>query len=339
MTTAFVLINFEVFSHWYLFNEPIDTVLKEQRKQLMEPSANSIAIKNSSNQSISFPQNDPFNVLEQDFQFRFMRSPSTPIDVLHIPKTGGTSMTASLRDWNIPTRTNVEGNWHMNEYRDSDYVFIIFREPTSHMVSQWKWCRQEGIPYNEIMRRVPFNSWINYWSYRSEHFNGSLEAEIFANYADYHFCWKQLANPDGFKIPVEPDPFQCCHIPLNKQATTLGAFDINSIRTRVLQLFHVGVMDLYRETLCVLDYKVHNRTAEQCTCEGSDAEMHHVNAAKDRKFDPEPADVILETADEKDIQNLIQLDQIAYDLSRERLLWEIQYIQKHFDESFLCSQE
>ena len=50
----------------------------------------------------------------------------------------------------------------MNEYRDSDYVFATFRETRSHMVSQWECCRQEGIPYNDIMRRVPFNSWINY---------------------------------------------------------------------------------------------------------------------------------------------------------------------------------
>ena len=108
--------------------------------------------------------------------------------------------------------------------------------------------------------------------------HGSLEAEIFAN---NHFCWKQLANPDGFKILVEPDPFQCCHIPLNKPSTTLGTFETKAIRERVLQLFHVGVMDLYRETLCVLDYKVHNRTAEQCTCEGSEVKMQHVNAAED----------------------------------------------------------
>ena len=72
------------------------------------------------------------------------------------------NMTASLEDRNIPTPINGEADWHTNQYRMNDYVFVLFREVTSHMGSQWEWCLQDDIPCNDVMRRIPFNSWINY---------------------------------------------------------------------------------------------------------------------------------------------------------------------------------
>jgi len=136
---------------------------------------------------------------------------------------------------------------------------------------------------------------------------------------------------------IDPDPFACGYIPVNLQVTRLGVFDDISIRNRVSQMFAVGVLEMYRETLCVLTFKVHNETHPLCSCDAlKGVSISKVNAKADHGFDSEPPEQVLATADEEDIERLTYLDNVAYEVARGRLQWDIEYIQTHFDDQFLC---
>ena len=272
-----------------------------------------------------------------NFTFQRMQPPfSANIDFMHIPKTGGTSLAEDLKTWNISFNGNKESSW-LNEYiQQSQYVFAEIREPKSHLVSQWKWCRRPhhlGQVKNK-MERVPFTSWTNYWSHLAQHWNGSIEMTHFENW-----LWPSIKHNNW---DIDPDPFGCGYIPVNLQATRLGVFTAEAVRDRVQEMFHVGVLDMYTESLCVLHFKVHNFTHDGCEIRPSCAvragtiakSTKKVNSAEERGDNQSAAELLAE-ADEKDLERLTSSDQVAYAVAKERLEREIEYVQEHFDEKFL----
>ena len=120
------------------------------------------------------------------------------IYVMHIPKTGGSSFKKTWKKYkrNIPRFRSWDSSF--KDDGSEIYVSTLGREPYAHLVSMWKHCVES--PYwadrSKYFQWVPFDSWINYWSYFRQHFNGSLEKEHYENYT-------------RSSIPVSYEPFKC----------------------------------------------------------------------------------------------------------------------------------
>ena len=281
------------------------------------------------------------------FHFSFAPNNSTKIDFMHIPKTGGISLIADMKalhifdppdDWK-----DDESSFLDSRIRNSQYLFTTFREPGSHLVSMWKYCRSEeshrgNTKFADQMRKVPFDSWVHYWAYFANHFTERFQCnETFEefNYKHYDIA----ASTSRTRQPHEP--FGCFYIPVNLQTTRLGVFDESRMRATVRGMFHVGVQDMYRETLCVLAFKIYRHTVEKCGCQSGNDEFSHNNVTP-LKVEKGMAEMntfdVLNTAETQDIVRLTYLDRVVYETARNRLEWEIQYIQSKEDPGFLCPQ-
>ncbi|EJK72914.1 hypothetical protein THAOC_05506, partial [Thalassiosira oceanica] len=165
-------------------------------------------------------------------KLRFMDNDAIELQNLHIPKTGGRTFIRYLDDFQI-RHVSSEGSFKDDRIINSEFVSTILREPTRHVLAQWNHCRgKEGS--NKPFAWVPFTAWVKYWSEFNLQYNGSFERHIFNTYKG------------TFQVP-EGDPFNCFYIPINLQASRLGAFDKNIAEKRISTLFFVGVQDMFAE--------------------------------------------------------------------------------------------
>jgi len=255
------------------------------------------------------------------FEFRFKPNHQTKIDFMHIPKSGGTSINKQVSRYSIVFRSDGETSWRDQVIADSHYVFTMLRYPPHHLVSMFKHCSESGDHHygHDLVKNVPFRSWIRFWADVAEHYNGSFE-ETYLN-----------------GLRKKEIPFWC-YAPVNLQATRIGGgtSDLDTLKDRVNNLFHVGVQDMFHETLCVLAFKVHGDTHKCCVCNASSecTDVHSRHGVA--QYDP---DAFLLDVDKADMDRLINLDQILYDIATKRLLWDIEYIREHHDKRFLCENE
>ena len=253
-------------------------------------------------------------------------------------------MKSDLNDMHILCQSNGETSFLEDRIRNSMYLFTTFREPESHILSMWKFCRRRntlhgGSVMADMIRKVPFGSWVHYWADFADRFAATFRFKgTFEEFNYENYDYGALAS----RSRQLHEPFGCFYIPDNLQATRLGVFDDAGMRATVRDIFHVGVQDMYRETLCVLAFKIHQHTVQQCTCQNGVDVFHHINMTS-LKEEREKAGVsnmtsadVLETAEQKDIDRLTYMDRILYEEARQKLEWEIQHIQTQYDPTFLC---
>lgn len=238
-------------------------------------------------------------------------------------------MRDDIRKLNMTARHDREDSFNDEWVKQSTNLFTMFRNPTHHIVSQWKHCKETkdnagngcvktGQKY---FQWTSFRMWASYWAQVAREFNGSFES-----FNADHYSLRLLRNCE---LPL--NPFPCHYIPVNLQSTRLGVFNETNIDERIDQMFHVGVTDMYSASLCVLHFNVHHFTSPQCGCNGKFSENHIRHGVA--QYDPQE---VARTADPHDISRLTDLDVIIYEKAKQRLTWEIEYIQNQFDGTFLC---
>lgn len=88
---------------------------------------------------------------------------------------------------------------------------------------------------------------------------------------------------------------------------------------------------MYQASLCFLHFKGHRVRAPNCGCDDTVIERYVRYGVEEH----DPYDV-LKSAMSEGINRLTSLDHIVYVIAKRRLLWEIEYIQQHYDGTFLC---
>mmetsp|Transcript_37859 Transcript_37859/g.90610 ORF Transcript_37859/g.90610 Transcript_37859/m.90610 type:complete len:320 (+) Transcript_37859:151-1110(+) len=250
-------------------------------------------------------------------KLRFMDNDAIELQNLHIPKTGGRTFIRYLDDFQI-RHVSSEGSFKDDRIINSEFVSTILREPTRHVLAQWNHCRgKEGS--NKPFAWVPFTAWVKYWSEFNLQYNGSFERHIFNTYKG------------TFQVP-EGDPFNCFYIPINLQASRLGAFDKNIAEKRISTLFFVGVQDMFAESVCVLLVKLRHHQAASDLCSCSTRLPRKQIRGSQRKYD---ADSILNQTDLSAIDSITNLDQYLHALAKKRLISEIEMIRKEVNSTFL----
>merc|ERR1719474_829367 len=183
--------------------------------------------------------------------YALLSDSSVAIDFMRIPKTGGTSMKSDLANFGIVVRTDEETRW--NTMKESPYLFTVLRDPNTHLVSMYKHCK------DSIHRK------------RTK----GTPREFNASFADWIHDWASAArNHSEFDCNRHLFRKQCRYRPNNYQSRVLSVLNESEVRERIYGLFAVGIQDMYRETLCVLSFKIHRKRASQCVCNSSFG-VHH----------------------------------------------------------------
>eukprot|EP01083_Nonionella_stella_P009042 26202_1 len=223
----------------------------------------------------NYPNNDQTHHVIQNKATTANKKP-TVYNLYHSNTTsGGTSFIGDMKKFNISSHDVNEFDWKKCDQNKYKYVSTLIRYPPSHLVSMWKHCSES--PYNErrskLFKNVPFDVWINYWSYLGRHYNhnASFEKEHFKTYR-------------GIQSPTRYESWECYN-PTNLQSARFGAFDFSSIKKRIEGIFHVGVQNMYHESLCVLLYKLNNQTHASCKCGADYKETKASHNVKPYKFE------------------------------------------------------
>lgn len=256
------------------------------------------------------------------FNVTFYKNPSQSIHLMHIPKTSGKSFGTDLRNRDFYIST-WESSWKEISPQKiaTPFIVTLVRNPTSHVVSMHQHCQKSGgYGYPDSFKKVSLSSWVNYWDHFKRTFNDSIEKQHYDEYVI-------LGDVKGL-LPHEPF---FCYIPINLQSTRLGIFNLTSMRERVNSIFHIGIKDMYIESLCVLQFKARSKTPDECKC-GNHMDVTHIRHGVDQYDYKKMLDFDIING----INSITRLDQALYMMSKERLISEIRFIQQEHDQNFLC---
>lgn len=244
-----------------------------------------------------------------------------PAYFVHISKCAGTSFKKEVGDI-------LHG--FINEYSEHCYptakqkhpevkIWIsMFRSPRQHVVSQYLECRYDdwgkevtsgtAFPRDGAVDR-DFASWI-------EHFKTSEVSDDFNCYQPWNMQVRAMTC----------DGFDAHHTYLHESAKRLEA-----AKRVVLAMQHVGLTELYHESLCLLQYKVEGKLPASCECGGPapehSHESHHV---------PPHDNMTITASSMASVDNMTELDKELYIVVADRVLQEIRTAEAATAKKILC---
>jgi len=271
---------------------------------------------------------------------------------LHIPRTAGTSFAVDAKR-SLQTFENVvkfktilvdkEGcyDWR-KEIKDVQHVAVMFRNPRSHVYSQYLMCG-EG-PVN-IMTSVPpperngFREWLFKWK--------ELESKgaVVGDFARGIGLKPQLKME--LKVTYSTLPFHCYN-PFNMQTHHLTCqlpfkyrrkLDVKQAVQNMQDSWYVGIVEAYQESVCLMHVKVFGKLPEYCDCTDpvrwGSFQQTHTSFHDNRNIRTPPVasqpKYVIDLIDE-----LTSLDQILYKASVERFLKDIKEVEDKHAVKILC---
>lgn len=235
----------------------------------------------------------------------------------HIPKTSGYSLYTEFH----PTRYNMSKSesclpyWYLED--NNVLNGAIFREPVSHVFSQYKECR-----FDTWGKKVTANTDFP----RSNDVSTDFEKWLL------HFTKPTLYD------------FNCYH-PFNMQTrysicnTSDGHHDlynwpsdpIKLAKKNIDKLQWVGIQSMFHETYCVVYYNLFKTLHSKCNCKYKNTKHVHV-----RHNVPSNVEKMTDTS-AKYIERFIQLDREIFKYAQKRAISDILYIQNKTKTIFWCS--
>mmetsp|Transcript_14902 Transcript_14902/g.38459 ORF Transcript_14902/g.38459 Transcript_14902/m.38459 type:complete len:788 (-) Transcript_14902:128-2491(-) len=290
------------------------------------------------------------------------RKVGQPVALVHIPKAGGTSLlalmnkSASISDfggngWFDPDFT---GKWEQcfSHVRTKDnFVVSMVRSPRAHVLSQFLECRydtwgKQATEYKNFPRAASeqedFVSWLS--TFTSEWKN---ETGDYGCYNPWNMQARALLchEPQWFPPPLSKGTDPCDLKPMSMVSSVHHLWSdgikdrepsfVNSV-TAMNELAFVGVVELYEESWCLMEYQLTGQLPDACSCERYHElvipkETHNVPADHMRVED-QPASVI------QAVDSLTHADSQLYHHAVSRLLTTLAVAQKATGRHLFCSQ-
>ncbi|CAK0828138.1 unnamed protein product [Prorocentrum cordatum] len=227
---------------------------------------------------------------------------------LHIPKTGGHSFDTDGREI---FRSMNQGETCFSEVA-SETLVTFFRDPQLHVVSQYWHCVGAGFS-------VPgLGKWANEWA-------KFMKSEPLHNMTDKH-------RKEQMRYP--------CFNPINKQTQKMtcvqqdrypDVIDVDLAIRNMNSVHFVGLLELYRKSLCVFHAKTSGKMPSSCDCRRRDeAGFWHHNFGFNHHRLPKNESIL------KDLDALTQADRALYDAASARFMQDLREVEMRHGVEILC---
>eukprot|EP00746_Dinoflagellata_sp_MGD_P141040 gnl/MRDRNA2_/MRDRNA2_74202_c0_seq2.p1 gnl/MRDRNA2_/MRDRNA2_74202_c0~~gnl/MRDRNA2_/MRDRNA2_74202_c0_seq2.p1 ORF type:complete len:351 (-),score=60.69 gnl/MRDRNA2_/MRDRNA2_74202_c0_seq2:72-1124(-) len=256
---------------------------------------------------------------------------------LHIPKTGGSALTVTLqqnKDWINGAGVEAhEGCYNDMKQRmnvsNGDKIITFVREPYTHVVSQFNQCciNPAGGLQTSCAETKNLKKYVDY-------FDKVRNAEnIKPCYSAYNLqtraftCWQPIPHPgDSIKGNHKVN----------------GSQPIEEAIQNLHEMYFVGILEYFKESLCVLYTKQHDEFPSWCNCEDKEAfnswaPSHFGEKPTREKFKTNPyVDVPLKLR--KQMNHFVSDDLQLYKLAKERFHREVDETEAKFGKKLMCKR-
>lgn len=268
---------------------------------------------------------------------------------IHIPKTAGTSAWLDIRS--LVKRTVGPKlfvfKWEncfselYNNAKPGAIVFTALRQPRAHVLSQYLECRYDtwgedvtrntAFPRNSTNFMDDFVDWVHYFSVRGEAGTRGPQND-FSCYNPIDHAARQLSCVATERMRGSLGVNHMSHHVL----ASSGPRTVKKATTNMRKLNFVVITELYRESLCLVEFKLRGELPVNCTCEFiSNAKVSHVRHGVPQQHSV--ADIPAKTLEE--IDAMTKKDQAVYIQGVKNFLLEIEAVEVAANRTILCSSK
>jgi hypothetical protein len=253
-----------------------------------------------------------------------------PAALVHIPKCAGTSLKSDIKAI-LPRFDDSYSEFcfaeaHRRFPRAKTWI-AMFRSPRAHVVSQHLECKYDKWGKSKTSHtRFPrsgtmvsdFERWI-------EHFSAGESTNDYNCYNPWNMQTRALScHGRGGNQPFFGEGIDAHH--------SYGhSPDLASAERHLGEFAHIGLVEFYHESLCLLRYRVSSTLDASCEC-GGPAQMHkHVTHGVPAHDDIELTDHAVDLIDE-----MTAMDMKLYAKAVDRFLSEIKSVESESGKKIIC---
>eukprot|EP00931_Biecheleriopsis_adriatica_P104146 TRINITY_DN7887_c0_g1_i3.p1 TRINITY_DN7887_c0_g1~~TRINITY_DN7887_c0_g1_i3.p1 ORF type:complete len:674 (+),score=97.27 TRINITY_DN7887_c0_g1_i3:81-2102(+) len=274
-------------------------------------------------------------------------SPGAPLQAdaiyhVHIPKVAGTSFkhdAAQILGSNL-----ISEEVCMYSYPKGAKTAILLREPRSHVMSQYFFCRDSDEDGPKIMNSVlpqNFSRWVNHWTRMMSHGKNKVNFQKGAK-TIWNSPWCSSRLPYG------------CYSPINLQSHRLTCREeydyseeplLQAAKHSVAGAYFLGIQEAYQESLCLLHAQVKNKLPSWCNCSDENAWDYGASNAITRATHRSAESSSHSWEQELNTEMVAKVDALTFHdraLYREgvkRFLRDIQAVEERFVAKILCDDK
>jgi hypothetical protein len=249
--------------------------------------------------------------------------PDDMYDIMHIPKTAGTSFEHDASEL-VTIPLNGRGwnelpycNWMRPDIANTK-VLAMLRDPRAHVLSQYHHCKDSPTHHatsgNDHMP-PSFEEWVDKW-----HDNESSR--------HVHSSQKQKAIAES----------TCCYNPTNLVTTRMmclanATHDMSIAIERIQSLWFLGITEFYTQSICLLAEKTTGRLPPYCVCgSGEQANLTH----QDWSVKSHDIKDVSESTLSK-IDDITSEDRTLYEVALKRFTAEVKEVESRHNVSMFCA--
>lgn len=269
-------------------------------------------------------------------------SDAIPIFQMHIPKTGGTALTTSLKDqeeW-LPVGTGLYSDeicWHaikdeMNKMPGKSYMMTSVRHPTMHVYSQYlEECQlvysqttpQHGrkSPREQPARCEDIHKFIDYFYQR-------LDDTTRGNEAFYNAINMQTRS---FVCHSGEGQFGNHHID--------GPVRLGEAKANLQATDFVFILEHFKESMCVMHARLHDAVPDFCNCENSEEWAKVMPLHSHKLSSPKHSIHDLTQEDLEKVKAITQDDLALYTFAKDRFRKELADVEAKYGKRIMCASK
>ena len=278
-----------------------------------------------------------------------------PVRFIHVPKTGGDTFRFTAANMGVPVFGQERCYVYMHE--EGAVNAVLFRDPRAHVMSQFAHCFQNpyaiealrpawGFPRGGSEGTVwqrwhrGFDTWLEHFSSWRKGVNGAFNCFNPINMQSrYLTCGKRVrqdrevdTGAERMGTPEKPGKafyFQSAHF---IGVEDMPEPDLTQLKSRLDSMEMVGVTELMKESLCLLQYKSRGAVSRACEC-GTKVDLPWQNEGHGVTH-PGLETLKIETMNH--LYNITRVDRLLYRMAAQRFQVDVKAAEKKMGKKFMC---